>query len=342
MIRARHRFFSLSLGLVWALGVSDAWGAEPPVGKSLQLDPTLVKLQAADVRKTDPAPGSTDPNLRVDGGFRFSYESFLIAAHRITAWNSPLVDPILIPPPKESQSPLWANRVEIDPGPECLLPDRVVLDSRKIGIPGFNFRGLLTPRSILITRSIDVAPKSATTMTPQQILDELGPIKYEITLQKLGDFQGEFLGGLMNNNAAKPKSATKAVVSQSATQAAEWTPVSGHCETMILEVEMQRILEADGSVGLSSPRIHRLKMEAVVPKPEFLKDWVELNIWGEKPERVRTSRFVEIQFSPNGQDFNYTGIWTEFGPISTKAVRPRTNDVKLPEDLFIKKNFPQE
>lgn len=341
MIRARHRFFSLSLGLVWALGVSDAWGAEPPVGKSLQLDPNLVDLKAADIRKMEPVPGSTDPHLRVDGGFRISYEAFLIAAHRITTWNSPLVDPVLIPPPKESQSPIWANRVEIDPGPESLLPDRVVLDSRKIGIPGFNFRGLLTPRSILITRSVDVAPKSATTMTPQQILDELGPIKYTITLQKLGDFQGEFLGGLMNSNSSRPQSSTLAVP-QSATQTvqfAEWTPVSGRCETMILVVEMRRILEADGSIGLSAPRIQGLEMQAA-PNP-LPKDRVELNIWGETKKRLATSAFLKIQFSPNGQDFTYEGKWIEVGPLSAKAICPRIHDVKLPDDTKFLKNFPQ-
>lgn len=339
MTTAGQRFSFLSLGLVWALGISEAWGAEPPVGKSLQLDPNLIDLKAADVRKADPAPGSTDPNLRVDGGFRFSYESFLIAAHRITAWNSPLVDPVLIPPPKESQPPLWANRVEIEPGPESLVPDRVVLDSRKIGIPGFNFRGLLTPRSILITRSVDVAPVSATTMTPQQILNSMGPIKYTITLQNLGDFQGEFLGGLMNNNAAKPKSGTKTEVSQSASQAAEWTPVSGRCEKMILVVEMQRFLEVDGGIGLSTPRIHGLEMHAA-PNP-LPKDRVELNIWGEKPERLRTSCYLKIEFLPNGQDFTYEAKWIEVGKPSPTATSPRIHDFKLPDDTKFLKNFPQ-
>ena len=328
MIRAGQGFFCLSLGLVWALGVSEAWGAEPPIGKSLQLDPNLVKLRAAYASKTEQIPGSPDPNLRIDGGFRFFYETFQIAAHRITVWNSPLVDPLLLPPPKDSPSPLWANRVEIEPGPECLLPDRVVLDSRTIGIPGFNFRGLLTPRSIVITRSVDVAPKSATTMTPQQILNALGPVRYEVSLKSLGDFQGEFLGGLMNNSAAKP---------QSATQAAEWTPVSGRCEIMILVVEMQRVLESDGNIGLSAPRIHRLEMKAA-QNPKQPRDWVELNIWGEKPKRLTTSRFLEIEFLPNGQDFNYKGEWLDIGNIPSSATIPRIHDIKLPEDRFSKSN----
>jgi hypothetical protein len=178
-------------------------------------------------------------------------------------------------------------------------------------------------------------------MTPQQILDALGPIYYKVTLQGLGDFQGEFLGGLMNNNnAAKPKSATQAAP-QSATQAAEWTPVSGHCETMILEVEMQRILEADGSVGAGNPRIHRLEMYAA-PNPKELKDWVELNIWGETKKRFATSCYLKIQFSPNGQDFTYDGKWITVGPLSSTAVCPRIHDVKLPDDAKFLKNFLKE